>query len=87
MLHAYQMWSKLSLIYKPLSLKNFDMSKNTQFLKVNNLRNVLSTARVKLKKYESLTYLKRPILRRCENISPPGTYSSTMYKYVLSLNR
>lgn len=32
----------------------------------------------------SSTYLNRPILRRCENISPPGTYSRTMYKLELS---
>ena len=30
------------------------------------------------------SYLKRPILRRWENISPPGTYSKTMYKLELS---
>ena len=30
------------------------------------------------------TNLKRPILRKCENISPPGTNSNTMYKFELS---
>ena len=30
------------------------------------------------------TYLNRPIFRKCENISPPGTYSRTMYKLELS---
>ena len=33
---------------------------------------------------EANTYLNRPILRRCENISPPVTNSSTMYKLELS---
>ena len=31
-------------------------------------------------------YLNFPSLRRCENISPPGTNSRTMYKLVLSWN-
>ena len=30
------------------------------------------------------TNLKRPILLRCENISPPGTNSNSMYKLELS---
>ena len=30
------------------------------------------------------TYLNLPIFLRCENISPPGTYSRTMYKLELS---
>ena len=41
--------------------------------------------RIWTKNWVKKTYLNRPILRKCENISPPGTYSSTMYKYVLSL--
>ena len=32
------------------------------------------------------TYLKRPIFLKCENISPPGTYSSIMYRLELSCN-
>ena len=32
------------------------------------------------------TYLKRPIFLKCENISPPGTYSSIMYRFELSCN-
>lgn len=30
------------------------------------------------------SYLNLPILLRCENISPPGTYSITIYKLELS---
>ena len=33
------------------------------------------------------SYLNRPILRRCENISPPVTNSNTMYKFELSCIR
>jgi hypothetical protein len=33
------------------------------------------------------THLNLPIRRKWENISPPGTYSMTMYKFVLSCGR
>ena len=32
-------------------------------------------------------HLNLPIRRRCENISPPGTYSMTMYKFELSCGK
>lgn len=32
-------------------------------------------------------YLNLPLFRRCENISPPGTYSNTIYKLEKSCKR
>ena len=38
----------------------------------------------KMKYCYVITYLNRPIRLKCENISPPGTNSITIYKFELS---
>lgn len=64
--------------------KIFDFTSLIQFfvyLYMNTLANKIHTHR---KIHTQKSYLNRPILLKCENISPPVTNSNTMYKFELS---
>ena len=88
------LWSSL-IVSCPLKETAFDLTPRHRHLQVYKCNQSFSTKESfeKDRKHEASskvqsteTNLKRPILLRCENISPPGTNSNNIYKLELSYN-